>query len=121
MSSSRVEQGRSAEERAALFEAPDDSDAINRLYRERRWGDGLPIVPPTVERVGRMLAHTRRPPGDIVARVAPGFGAATVERIAINSVMAGCDPEALPAVIAAIEAADAAQFNLQGIQATTNS
>src|SRR5689334_8546321 len=121
MSGNRAEQGRSAEERAALFEAPDDPDVINRLYRERRWGDGLPIVPPTKERVTSMLAHTRRPPDEIVARVAPGFGAATVERIAINSVMAGCDPEALPAVIAAIEAAAAAEFNLQAIQATTNS
>jgi hypothetical protein len=110
----------SVAERAALFEAPDDADAINRLYRERRWSDGLPIVPPTVDRVERMLAHTRRAPGEIVARVAPGFGVATVERIAINSVMAGCDPEALPAVIAAIEAADLSDFNLQGIQATTN-
>src|SRR5258705_3251380 len=120
MSGSRA-QDQSGEERAALFEAPDDPDAINRLYRERRWGDGLPIVPPTVERVTSMLAHTRRPPDEIVARVAPGFGAATVEHIAINSVMAGCDPEALPAVIAAIEAPAAAEFNLQAIQATTKS
>jgi len=118
----RAVQGQPGEdERAALFEAPDDSDAINRLYRDRKWGDGLPIVPPTVERVKQMLAQTRRAPGDVVARVAPGFGAATVERIAINAVMAGCDPEYLPAVIAAIEAADDAEFNLQGIQATTNS
>jgi hypothetical protein len=45
---------------AQTFEAPDDLDEINRLYRERKWGDGLPIVPPTFERVERMLQHTKR-------------------------------------------------------------
>jgi hypothetical protein len=108
------------DDRAALFEAPDDIDAINRLYRERRWSDGLPVVPPTVERVQQMLACARRSPGEVVARVAPGFGAATVERIAINAVLAGCDPEYLPALIAAVEAVAVPEFNLQGIQATTN-
>ena len=110
-----------ATERAALFEAPDDIEAINQLYCERKWSDGLPVIPPTVERVQRMLAETRRAPGEIVAQVAPGFGAATVERIAINSVMAGCQPACLPVVIAAVEAAVDPAFNLQGIQATTNS
>lgn len=105
---------------AASFEAPDDLDAINQLYRERRWSDGLPIVPPTAERVARMLRHTRRAPDEAVATIAPGFGAATVERIAINAVLAGCDPEHLPVLIAATEAVVAPEFNLQGIQATTN-
>ena len=105
---------------AARFEAPDDLDAINRLYREKRWGDGLPVVPPTVERVERMLGGTRRGRDEVVARIAPGFGAATVERIAINAVLAGCDPEALPVLVAATEAIVAPEFNLQGIQATTN-
>lgn len=107
-------------ERAATFEAADDFDAINRLYRERRWSDGLPIVPPTAQRVDRMLERTRRRRDEIIARVAPGYGAATVERIAINCVMAGCDPEYLPFLIAATEAVADPQFNLQGIQATTN-
>lgn len=107
-------------DRAATLEMPDDIDAINRLYRERRWGDGLPIVPPSAARVDRMLAHSARGRQELVARVAPGFGAATVERIAINAVMAGCDPEYLPVLIAATEAIADAEFNLQGIQATTN-
>jgi len=110
----------SATDRAATFAAPDDLDAINRLYRERRWSDGLPVVPPTVARVERMLARTRRGRHDLVARVAPGFGAATVERIAINAVLAGCDPEYLPVLIAATDAVADPAFNLQGIQATTN-
>ena len=107
-------------ERAASFESPDDLDAINRLYRDRRWSDGLPIVPPSAARVDRMLQHTRLRRDDIVAHVAPGYGVATVERIAINAVMAGCDPEYLPVVIAATEAVADPAFNLQGIQATTN-
>lgn len=106
--------------RAATIQAPDDLDAINRLYREKRWSDGLPIVPPTPERVARMLQHTKRAADEVVAQVAPGFGAATVERIAINAVLAGCDPKALPVLIAATEAVADPAFNLQGIQATTN-
>jgi hypothetical protein len=105
---------------AATFEALDDLDAINRLYRERRWSDGLPIVPPTPARVARMLAHTQRKRDDVAAVLAPGFGVATVERIAINAVMAGCDPEYLPVLIAATRAVAEPQFNLQGIEATTN-
>ena len=110
-----------AREPAATFETLDDLDAINALYRERRWSDGLPIVPPTVQRVERMLQHTQRGREEIVAHVAPGYGAATVERIAINAVMAGCDPQYLPVLIAATEAVADPAFNLQGIQATTNS
>ena len=110
----------SSTRRAARIEIPDDLDGFHRLCRERRWGDGLPVVPPTVERVERMLRGTRLDPEAIVATVAPGFGTATVERIVINAVLAGCDPEYLPVLIAAVEAVAAPEFNLQGIQATTN-
>jgi hypothetical protein len=105
---------------AATFEALDDLDAINKLYRERRWSDGLPIVPPTQERVSRMLAGTQRRPDEVIAMLPPGFGEATVERIAVNAVMAGCDPEYLPVLIAATSAVAEPQFNIQGIEATTN-
>ncbi len=105
---------------AATVEALDDLDAINKLYRERRWSDGLPIVPPTPERVARMLACTQRKRDDVIAILPPGFGEATVERIAINAVMAGCDAEYLPVLIAATDAVAQAQFNIQGIEATTN-
>ncbi len=106
---------------ATTFEALDDLDAINKLYRERRWSDGLPIVPPTQERLARMLASSKRKPDEVIAMLPPGFGEATVERIAINAVMAGCDPEYLPVLIAATDAVAQAQFNIQGIEATTNS
>ena len=106
--------------RAAQIEVPDDTDEINRLFREWRWTDGLPIVPPDSGRLERMLACTPRASGAVIAAIAPGFGAATVERIAINAVMAGCDPEYLPVLIAAAEAVAAPEFNLQAIQTTTN-
>jgi len=64
--------------------------------------------------------HTHRAPGELVARVAPAFGVATVEHVAINAVIAGCDPAYLPVLIAATEAVAASEFNLQSIQATTH-
>ena len=106
--------------RAVDIEVAGDIDAFNRLLVERHWSDGLPAVPPTRERVERMLKHTRRAPSEVVATVAPAFGEATVERIAINAVMAGCYPEYLPVLIAATEAIADPRFNLRGIQATTN-
>jgi hypothetical protein len=106
--------------RARLIEAPGDLDELNRFYMKRRWGDGLLIAPPTPEAVERMLRHTRRPPDDVVATIAPGMGAATVEYIAIQGVMAGCYPAYLPVLIAAAEAVATSQFHLQAIQATTN-
>ena len=112
--------GAAAQVTVTSLEVENDPDAINRLFRERRWTDGLPIVPPTAERVARMLGCTARQRDEFVAALAPGFGAATVERIAINAVMAGCDPEYLPVLIAAVEAVTAPEFNLQGVQATTD-
>lgn len=87
---------------------------------QKRWGDGLPVVPPTTDRVEEMLRATQRRPDEVIARVAPGFGAATIERITINAVMAGCEPACLPVLIAATAAVAAREFNLQGVQTTTD-
>ena len=106
--------------RAELVEAPDDLDELIEFFHLRRWSDGLPVVPPTRERVERMLAGTCRKADEVIARVAPGYGAATLELIAINAVMAGCRVDYMPVLIAAVEALSAKEFNLQGIQATTN-
>ncbi len=106
--------------RAKLVEAPSDLAELNKFYMQRRWGDGLIIAPPTREAVERMLRHTNRKPDDVVATIAPGMGAATVEYIAIQGVMAGCYPEYLPVLIAAAEAVGTQRFHLQAIQSTTN-
>jgi hypothetical protein len=119
-SRSPATQDETPSRRARLVEAPADFEAINEFFIRRRWADGLPITPPTEERVQRMLRHTKRSPDDVVATIQPGMGAATVEYIAINAVMAGCRPEYLPVLIAAAEAVAEPQFRLQSIQATTN-
>ena len=81
--------------------------------------DGLPVVPPTEERVLRMLQGTTRAASDVVAQVPPNLAPATVEKIAVNAVMAGCRPEYLRVVLAATEAACTDTFNLHGVLATT--
>ena len=106
--------------RAELVEAPGGLEEFNRFFMERRWGDGLTLMPPTRERVARLLEHTKRAPDEMVSTIAPRYGAATVERIAINAAMAGCRPEYLPVLIAAAEALGAPEFHLQAIQTTTN-
>ena len=86
---------------------------------DRGWSDGLPVVPPTEARVLRMLEGTTRAPDDIVATVPPDLAEVTVEQVAINAVMAGCRPEYLPVVLAAVEAACTERFNMHGLLATT--
>ncbi|HEX5614023.1 MAG TPA: thioredoxin family protein [Acidimicrobiia bacterium] len=92
---------------------------VHEAMDARGWTDGLPVVPPTPERVARMLAGTTRAPDDIVAVVPPDLVECTVEKVAINAVMAGCRPEYLPVVLAAIEAACTDEFNMHGLLATT--
>ncbi len=96
-----------------------DLDDEMELMFERGFTDGLPVVPPTEERVLRMLQGTTRDPRDIVAIVPPDLVEVTIEKIAINAVMAGCKPEYLPWVIAALEAACTDAFNIHGVLATT--
>jgi len=81
--------------------------------------DGLPVVPPTEVRVLQMLEGTTRAAAEVVAHVPPNLAPATVEKIAVNAVMAGCRPEYLPVVLAATEAACTDAFNLHGVLATT--
>ena len=95
------------------------ADDIAEFMFDQGFSDGLPLVPPTAERVIRMLAGTPRAPQDIVAIVPPNMAPVTVEKIAINAVMAGCKPEYLPVVIAALEAVCTDEFNMHGVTATT--
>jgi hypothetical protein len=85
----------------------------------RGWSDGLPLVPPTEERVLRMLDGTARDPQEVLGLVPPDLAPATVEKIAVNAVMAGCKPEYLPVVLAAVEAVLEEQFAMHGVLATT--
>jgi hypothetical protein len=71
-------------------------------FLRRGWSDGFPLVPPTPRAVEALLRGTTRSPGDIVATLEPGFGIATIEKLAINAVMAGCGPEHLPLLLTAV-------------------
>lgn len=104
----------------AAVEADDDFDAVNALFRDKGWSDGLPIVPPTIERVEQMLAYCDRPWNEPVGKMAPRYGEATPIRLAANAVMAGCRPEYFPLILLTIEALCDEQFNLYGVQATTH-
>jgi|HubBroStandDraft_6_1064221.scaffolds.fasta_scaffold324191_2 hypothetical protein len=105
---------------AKVFRLKGGYSEINRHYQGQGWTDGLPIVPPTETDVREFLRFTDREPRELVAVLPPRQGEATVERIAINAVMAGCRPEYLPIVITAVEALADPAFNLDSIQATTH-
>ena len=96
----------------------DYDDPIEMCF-ERGWSDGLPVVPPTDVRVLRMLQGTTRKPSEIVGLIPPNLAECTVEKVAINAVMAGCKPEYMPVVLAALEAALVPEFTLHGLLATT--
>ncbi len=83
---------------------------VERLFHERKWTDGFPIVPPTREAVELMLAGTDRDRAEIVGLVAPRWGKATLQNIAINAVMAGAEPAYMPVIIAAVEAVTDPRF-----------
>jgi hypothetical protein len=101
------------------IEVDDDLWAVNALFEQNGWTDGLPIIPPTEERVSRMIEGSRRNPEDVIGVVPPRWAPATVEKIAINAVMAGCLPEYMPVLIAAVEALTDPKLNLYALQATT--
>ena len=101
--------------------ALDDSlETIHEYFEVRGWSDGLPFIPPTRERVQRYVESLGRDGDEVVCRLAPRNGEATVERLAANAIMAGCRPEDLPIVLTAVEAVAAPEFNLNAMQSTTH-
>ncbi len=103
-----------------VIELEDSLEAVNAYFLERRWADGLPIVPPTPERVVAMLRGVRGEPDEVLGKIPPAWHEATLEKLAINAVMAGCLPEYFPVIVAAVEALLDPAFNLYGVQATTH-
>jgi hypothetical protein len=93
-------------------------DPIEACY-ERGWSDGMPVVPPTRARVLRMLQGTTRKPDEVIGMVPPDLVPCTVEKVAINAVLAGCKPEYMPVVLAAVEAALIDEFGMHGLLCTT--
>ncbi len=104
--------------RARGIELGAGTDPVEACY-ERGWTDGLPVVPPTPERILRMLGGTRRDPAEVVGLIPPDMAPCTVEKVAINAVMAGCRPEYMPVVLSALEAALDPGFTLHGLTCST--
>jgi hypothetical protein len=96
----------------------DDPEAVSARFEREGWSDGLPIVPPTEERAARMLAGFDG--SRSLGPMPPSWGEATIAKLAVNAVMAGCSPQYFPVVVTAVKAMLAKPFNLYGIQGTTN-
>lgn len=104
--------------RARKIEIAAADDEFEFMF-DQGFSDGLPLVPPTPERVMRMLSGTRRDPQEVVGVMPPNMGDVTVEKAAINAVMAGCRPEYLPVILTALEALLTEEYNIHGVMATT--
>ena len=97
-----------------------DPEAIFERFASEDWTDGLPIVPPTEERVARMLAYSDLDTSFSLGPMPPRWGEASIAKLAVNAVMAGCKPEYFPLIVTAVKAMLGKPFNLYGIQGTTN-
>lgn len=102
-----------------LTDVKDYHEAVE-LFFENRWTDGLAVVPPTPENVEELVRYVDRDPHEEIGEIPPRYGVATIETLAINTVMAGCRPEYFPVVIAAVEAMLEPEHNLNGVQTTTH-
>jgi len=103
--------------RSRAIELSDWDDPIEVAY-DRGWSDGLPVVPPTDLRILRMLGGTARRPDEVIGLIPPNLVECTVEKAAINAVMAGCRPEYFPVVLSVIEAALQPEFSMHGLLCT---
>lgn len=95
-------------------------DRVNEYFYNQKWSDGLPFIPPVPERVKEMLEHTSHSPYESLGEFPPAWANTTVEKVAVNAVMAGCRPNYFPVVLTAVQALLDKRFNLYAIQATTN-
>jgi peroxiredoxin len=105
--------------RASTVELPDSADPVEYCL-SAGFGDGLPIVPPTLRRVAKMLKACPLAPDEIVGLIPPNYGVATVEKIAASAVMAGCDPRMMRVLVPLVRAICDERFNIHGVQATTH-
>ncbi len=100
---------------------PDDLELVNDHFYKKGWTDGLPIIPPTEERIEKMLAGMPwRDPDTLIGLVPPFQGKATLRKVAINAVMAGAKSDYLPVIIAALEATLEERYGLHHRQTTTH-
>jgi hypothetical protein len=91
------------------------------IYYEKGWTDGLPVVPPTREKIDALLRAGGLAPGEVLGEIAPNYGEATGEKVAINAVMAGCAPEHMPLLAACVRAMADPEYNLHAVGGMTDS
>ncbi len=94
-------------------------DSLNKMFYEKKWSLGLPIIPPTPEAVAAMLRGTTRQPDEVVWVVPPRMGQLTVELVAALGVMAGCKPEHMPLLLAIVKALSHPHYDWRGSTTTT--
>ncbi len=104
---------------AEKFEFTGTTEEVNRLFFSRGWSLGLPIIPPTSKQVSEMLTGTKRKPDEVLGQIPPKMGTLTVELAAVHAAMAGCRPQYMPILIAALEAFLAPEVNWRGSLSTT--
>jgi hypothetical protein len=110
--------GQFPRQRVEVVRGVDPTAEVNQLFQLRGWTDGLPIVPPTLGRIDEMISHGALDRHAVLGEMEPLGGVASVEKIAANAVMAGCQPEHFPVVLAAVQAILDPAFNLRGVQTT---
>ncbi|HTY61191.1 MAG TPA: hypothetical protein VMG30_02935, partial [Acidobacteriota bacterium] len=88
-------------------------DEVQEFFLRRQWTDGLPVIPPTIDRVEKFLKFTDRSREEVIGILLPESRAATVWNIAVNGVMAGCRPEYMPVLLAVIEAVSEPEFRIE--------
>jgi hypothetical protein len=94
-------------------------EEVNTVFYENRWTDGLPVVPPTIDKAEAFLRYTDRPPDEVIGTLSPGMREATIWKIAVNGIMAGCRPEYMPVLIAVAEAVADPRFGIQHAGSTS--
>ena len=108
----------------SIIELENSWDAVNAWFLENDMTDGLPIIPPTEDRVRAMTSYVETAlgwkPQDVIGKIAPKNGLATIEKIAANAVMAGCRPEYMPVLIACVKGVAEPKFNLDALQTSTH-
>jgi hypothetical protein len=110
-----------ASEPDELIEVAGDSiEEVTDAFAARGWGDGLPLVPPTPDRVDAMLAEAEGDPDEVLGVLPPRFGELTRRIVAVNAVLAGCDPSVFRVVLSASRALARDEINLRGVNATTH-
>src|SRR3970040_1283745 len=105
------------------LQAESGEELLLRAYEhayEQGWTDGLPIIPATPQRVKAFVAASGRAADDLIGVLPPRKGRATVEAIAVSAIMAGCRPEYMPVIIAAVEGMTDSSYPLEFMQVTTN-